>query len=459
MPPLSVINRDVLKMAKKNSYHSHSTIVEWLRASVQKEIECHIYENLKEIPELSNKLKEYEADTYSIDIDLPIDIICVEEKLEKNPDKKKREKFCYYTLFLVASANYNSALLENRILFYKFYLSKLISPKRFKMVLVTTDSIGCIKEKFFQENGIGLWKFVDIKKEPRKIFSPISLREQMAKDFEENKEKLKQDDFPLFFDRYIHDAVSAIGGVRPEQFGERYLDRKVMDKIFGLKKICYGEDLSSCINEQLTEKSNEYEFANEVFTKLWGNYIGLPYTKFLKSFEPGLQYIFAARIKKRGRIYRDHYLHQFQVFLLGLPIIDNFYKVFKDKYENPELSWLIASSFHDFAYPIQEYDTWSEEFFKEAFNIKKTPVALELKSNFVDHRFLCCMGYLIDSLCCVHYKRELKSNWLDDENALIQFFYKEITDAKNHGILSSISFLKMIQPSSEEQFLDIEKIE
>lgn len=443
--PLQKRGVRTINMKRQDSLYSHTLIVEWLKQRVLKKKGLSIYEHLEEIPDVFKKIEEHK---FPIDPYLPIDIICVERKPEKNPESGMVEHFFYYTIFLVISTNVIPDPLENRIVFYRFYLSRIISPKRLKIVLVAPSYTQKISEKFLRDNGIGFWKFIGKEKDPEEVLPPISLRDQMSKEFRESKPEEK--DIPLFFDRYIHDAVGAIAGVRPEQFGKSYIDRKVMDKIFNLKNISYRKELVTFVNEQLTEKGDEYEFASEVFSALWEKHIGLLYSDFLKVFEPGLQYIFADT-REKGRIYRDHYLHQFQVFLLGISIIDNLYDFFKKKYKEPELSWLIASSFHDISYPVQLYDDWSEKFFKEVFKIPKSPGTLELKSNFVDQSFLACMGYLIDSLCSVHLCKSLKSNWLGEENDLVQFFYKEITTIKNHGILSSISLLKMIQSPSNKK--------
>lgn len=436
-----------IKMRKENSRCSHTSIVEWLRQRILKDKKYKIYEHLEEISELLEKIREVkERYKFSIDPNLPIDLICVEEKKEET-EEGKQEKVFDYTIFLVVSTPGIPDSLENRIVFYRFYLSRIISSKRLKIVLVAPDYTK-INGKFLQNiknNGIGFWKFAE--KEFEEVFSPMTLREKMVSEFQ----KSKPENIPLFFDRYVHDAVDAIAGVSPEQFGKRYIDRKVIDRIFDLKNISYSQELFTVVNEQLTEKGDEYEFTNEVFSLLWEKYIGLFYSDFLEVFEPSLQYVFA-ETREGGKIYRDHYLHQFQVFLLGVSIIDNLYEIFEKKYKNPELSWLIASSFHDIAYPVQLYDDWSEEFFKKVFNIDKSPGTLELKSNFIDQSFLSCMGHLIVSLCRLHLNKKLEANWLSEKNDLVQFFYKEITTAKNHGILSSISLLKMIQfPPNKEK--------
>lgn len=410
------------------------------------------------LKEERNKLNIYKREyKFSIDPELPVDIIRVEEKLEKDPGTGKEEKFSYYSLFFVVSTNDVPESLEDRMVFYKFYLSRVISSKRLEIVLVTSGDTQNINEKFLQDNGIGFWKlFIRKKRKLEKVFPSLSQRAQMTKEFEKSKPK----NIPLFFDKYVHDAVQAIAGVKPEQFGKKYIDRKIMNKIFDLKKISYCKQLSTLMNEQLTEKGDEHEFATEVFSRLWEECVGIQYAYFLETFDPILQHVFAETREKSGRTYRDHYIHQLQVFLLGLYIIDKLYDNFAKKYKRPEISWLIISSFHDMAYPVQLYDKWSDVFFKKALGVSKEIASLELKSDFVDKSFLMvCIGYLVTRLCSSFLNEEVGGNWLAAKKDLAQFFYKYIIEKKNHGILSSISLLEKIQsPEYKDKIIRTIKI-
>lgn len=408
-----------------------------------------IYRNLEDIRDFRAKYaKEVQL---LIDPKLPLDIICTQE-IEEETEEGKRKNFTYYTLFLVSSTGKLSETLKNRLLFYKFYLSRVISSKRLKINLVIPYQKKKRGLEFFRDNGFGLWEVIKEQKlgEIHKAETP---RAQMIREFKESKDSPAKDtelakrgeDIALFFDKYIHDAVDAIAGVSPEQFGKRYIDRSLLDKMFELKNISYGEELLEWINNHLTEKGNDYVFVSEVFSTLWEDHIKIPYTDFLETFEPSLQHIFAETRGRSDRIYRDHYLHQFQVFLLGLYIIDKLYDNFAEKYKKPEISWLIISSFHDMAYPVQLYDRWSGEFFNKVFKVPKELGYVELKSNFVDNSFLGCMSYIITRLCTVLLEGKARDNWVTERNDLVQFFYQKITEAKNHCILSSISLLKMVQ--------------
>ena len=64
-----------------------------------------------------------------------------------------------------------------------------------------------------------------------------------------------------------------------------------------------------------------------------------------------------------GAGHRDHYLHQFQVFLMGSCILDKLLDLnHPDIISNTKIDvqWLIASSFHDMAYPLQLYEDWAK---------------------------------------------------------------------------------------------------
>jgi hypothetical protein len=302
--------------------------------------------------------------------------------------------------------------------------------------------------KIAEENKFGLWTADVAKEEPTPILEPKTFRDRMVEEFREPIDaevkalfpkgiRNKAKDLAMFFDTYVRDAVEAIVGITPEEAGKRYIDRKVLDLAFELEKVSYRQKVQELITEHLSKKTNDYDFVTVAFDSLWKEcQLKIPYSDFLKTFEPALYHLSAGG----GKTYRDHYLHQFQVFLLGLHIIDKFHdKLNFDKMK--EKQWLVASSFHDVAYPVQLYDGWSKEFFEKVFSISDVGMA-DLKSHFIDRTLLSSMGYMIDSLCKTHLNRTLTGNWLDNEKKLVQFFYKKITMVKHHCVLSAISLLK-----------------
>lgn len=473
---------------------NHAEIIDWLRIKTTEKQRCErrtikVYERLEDTKELRKRDKAKEIKKHKFAINLPIDLILEEGVKERT--ESGCETFFYYTIFFVISSkparkdSKDWQSLENKIIYYKFFLSHFISSKRLKIIVVSPHW-NRIKHAFksnshknapLLESGIGFWELKSKEENPVVRIPPLSLRDQMHQEYGEKKreyeEKKHQDvpfDVPLVFDRYIHDAVDAILDLKPEDFSGQYIERKLIPHIFHLSEISYREKLSHLLNEYLTEKSYDYEAVSEIFSLLWKDCIGLHYTDFLEKFEPCLQSIFPLPEEKDGYTYRDHYVHQFQVFLLGLIIMDTCYSSFK-MYSNPELSWLIASSLHDTAYPIEEYDEWTKEFFKMLFSAKekkkkdtKNILMLELKNSFVDDDLLSCMGYIICNLCSSLLTKEgLKANWLADKSELVKYFYNETTAKRSHGIVESISFLRTIlfltTTKSQKNKKQVEKIE
>jgi len=403
------------------------------------------------------KIIVYEkVESLIIDPNLPVDLI------SSKKDKEKTNFIVYLIVSTEFSKDYSKIDLEKRVKYYRYYLSRIKSLNDLKIILVIPESIN-ISPKIFKENGIGHWVY---KKDGviEEKTDAFSINEQMNHEYKEIALKIKKNENPVFFSKFVYNSVNAIAGLNPDQFGKSSIDRKLLDQIFDLNEITYRQTLFTYINEHLTEKGDEYVFTSEVFSSLWKKELGPSYSDFLEVFEPSLQYISASNLKRGGRIYRDHYIHQFQVFLLGLPILDKKYSFFKTRYKQPELVWLVAASFHDNAYPVQLYDKWSGEFFKRVFNIKREIGTIELKSKFIDEDFLSCLGYLICAFCRTHPpQKNLENNWLASENDLIQFVHRMITEEKNHGILSCVSLLKMltsdIQEMQDKHGVDLNKNE
>ncbi len=465
---------------------NYKDLFEWLKDKYPDTADRKIYENLEEVPEIQTLLspegeKKFEFQT---DPRLPIDLILAEEKEivvdEEGPqfpidvlagkDIKKKKKFKkatvkekrpHYTLFLIIPDGAITDSIEKRISFYRLYLSTIVGY-RLKIVVICSKKPNADRIGKLNNAGFGLWIITNRLEKHKEIHPAYTLRHVIKTKFEKSElidsnDSLssKADDISLFAGGVVLETVDTIAGVTPEQFGKRYIDRNLLISTLSLRQISYRKELADLVTKHLVEKSDEFNFVSDVFNKLWLDCIGLQYTDFLEKFEPSLQYIFAEKREKTGKIYRDHYIHQFQVFLLGLFIIDKLYDVFKDKdrYKYPELSWLIASSFHDVAYPVQLYNTWSGDFFQSILKIpkEKNPGILELKSAFIERSFLTSIAHIITMLLKVHIKEDPIDNWLDKEQAIVNFFCNSITRRENqdHGVLSSISLSKILSEKNE----------
>jgi len=403
---------------------------------------------LEGIDDIQLKIKKnLKSESGAFNPNLPIDLISYFPYKDKDDETEEIKTYYDYVLYIVISIDFPFSSIRDKILFYKTYLSRIISTIDLKFIIVLSDRIDNNKEiidpidnftinEWLDNYGIGLFTF-DKNLTIYNKKSPLSLRKLMETDFS----KESPENSFKFFDKYIQNTIDSIVGIKPENIGKSYIDRKVIDEVFKINRITYKDDLFKLLNLHLTEKGNELEFAEKVFNSLWSKYLGWEYKEILKKFDPSLQNIFYG--------YRDHYLHQLQVFLVGLPIVDRFYTDIEKTYSNPDLCWLIASSFHDIAYPVQLYDQLGEQFFKSVFSIKKNPALCEFRSNFVDEGFLVCIGHIINGLCEKLLDRPLKANWLETEKDLIKLFYELITKDKNHGVMSSISLLKLLEKESK----------
>lgn len=476
--------------------YNHNEIIEWLEKKFEGK---KIYRNLEESPEFQADVKKAKKEQKFLAYPrLPVDLLLVTPSLEQvdekgvakadGKQKKRYKRFNYYTLYFAVSSKKcfeeksKWKDLKRRLLFYQFYLSRVTEPKRVNIVVVIPYfDIPDDKLNIFQQNGFGLLKVDTRNEKVEEVPQSQSLRKRMIEEFKtsthnvkdlgETVQRIYQKDkienivafteafkeeevaegFAIFFDQYVLDAIDAVGGIAPKEFGERYIDRRLLNLMFKLKRVSYREKLQELVNEHLDENDNDYDFVSEAFHQLWRENIGILYLKFLKTFEPALLHVFAEGEEKQEIHYRDHYIHQFQVFLLGIYIIDVLYEDFETpNCKKPEICWLIAASFHDMAYPVQLYDDWCTKFFREVFRVEVKLANLELKTTFVDQSFLSCMGYLIYSLCCIHDKKP-EGNWLADKKELVQFFYEEITKEKKHGILSSLCLLKIVQTLSTNE--------
>ena len=142
--------------------------------------------------------------------------------------------------------------------------------------------------------------------------------------------------------------------------------------------------------------------------------------------------------------------------MLGSSIIDKLMskKQFVTDFPNIDKQWLVTSSFHDVAYPLQLYDNWAKSFFEDSLGIPNLGVS-DIKSYFVENSLLSSVGFVISELCERHFGSPLKGNWLNTEKSLLLFFHDRITKHKHHSILSSIFLIKQAQSEGTTNLKEI----
>lgn len=212
----------------------------------------------------------------------------------------------------------------------------------------------------------------------------------------------------------------------------------LVNRLCELQKISYRDALVELGAGYRRETRDDYKIALETIKNLWSNISNVEYPEIQRQLED---------ILLRNSEYRDHFLHQFQVFLLGAYIIDRLYDgnerciaAFKSKYKCPlEEAWLFASTYHDFNYSIQRYGIWSKEFFSQALNTTGELSSLRLDAAFVRENFLLKTGEICEAL------------GIEMNHVVMNFFYEQATEERNHGLLSALSLLKLFENSGKRK--------
>lgn len=208
----------------------------------------------------------------------------------------------------------------------------------------------------------------------------------------------------------------------------------LIDKLGELENIAYKDKLIKLSSKYRQETRDDYEIALDTIKELWLEVSGVKYPEIQRQLED---------ILLRNSEYRDHFLHQFMVFMLGAYIIDKLYKKdkgyikqFNSKYNcKIEKMWLLVSTYHDFNYSIQEYNIWSKEFFGHALNItgENKLSSLKLDTAFIRENFL-----LKTTEIC-------KALTLEMNHVVMNYFYEQAIAKRNHGLLSALSLLKLFE--------------
>ncbi|MBE3086637.1 MAG: hypothetical protein IMZ64_10530, partial [Bacteroidetes bacterium] len=220
-------------------------------------------------------------------------------------------------------------------------------------------------KKYCVDKGIGLLKTSKSKIEEivsaRLLFDEICNRLVKASG---NIKNIKQH-MEHFIQDYLHYLVyypqpvytrRAITGREEDIKGT--ISFSLIDKQKGLKKIIYNKTLKELASNYRQKIDSDYDIAEKYTKKLWKQYLGLEYPNIQKRVENILQ---------RDEVYREHFVHQFQVFLIGAFIIDMMHSEIAMKFYRKhrcsiEKAWLAASTFHDFNYGLQNFDTWLLQF-------------------------------------------------------------------------------------------------
>ncbi len=330
-----------------------------------------------------------------------------------------------------------------------------------------------------EEQGIGLLRTSENKIE--EVIKPRPLFEIICKEMGIKQDTEQMYLMEFYLRNFLHYLVYYPGsdfttrGIRyiyPKKLGKKkgekrnYIGYQITDPLSKLENLVYKEDLKE-LSEIYRITSNrpaggkvlfgkklgkdDFLLANNYVAKLWEDYLGLKLPDIQQKVENILQ---------RDEKYREHFVHQFKVFLIGSYILDSFYpKIASDFYEKYkckiEKVWLIASTFHDFSYGLQNFDTWLMYFFEDILKIKDYKTKENLNLLNLDAAMIRDALYnnilkIVDNL-----PFDLKEG---TKKKLNRFFYEKAVSDRNHGVLSAISLLQLYYDDHENATINEKEI-
>ncbi len=313
-------------------------------------------------------------------------------------------------------------------------------------------------KEFCEEKGIGLLKTSEA--EIEEVVAPCSLFDEICNQlFTAGGSRTDIEDimgdhlenclhYLVYYPQPIYTRRAIIGR---DEDAKGMISMRLIDKQRELKNIIYRKELKDLASEyrDFAPKKNQevhgdYAIAEKHITHLWDKYLGLEYPNIQKKVESILQ---------RDEVYREHFVHQFQVFLIGAYILDQLYSqiagTFGRKHKcKIEKAWLAASTFHDFSYGLQNFDTWLLQFFEDTLRVKNGWTKENLNLLNLDSAMI--REALYDKI--VKMTSQLKSDWVEnDKEDVIRFFYEKAVRDRNHGVLSAISLLKLFDENNENK--------
>ena len=291
-------------MAPRSRKLNFNDMISWLREDLQSE-GYRVFDTCEKIPRL------------------PIDLFCVKE----NGDGIK------YLIIIVASIDEIDEGFQKKLLFYQYFVSSHYDPMQYALVLaipatakVNTTSFLAEdpedkKRDFYKQQGFGLWKIRNRTSINKTTYPAIPLRQKIKNDLEKNivknnlKIKKMSPQILRFIDNCIHDSVKGITEFNLPKFNERYIDYKLLEKGLEINQVNYCNCLCDGIEYYLSRKDDDFEFSTNLIKSLWKIHVpSVPYPEIHRKLD--------SLLKEINPRYREHYIHQFQVFLFGVLILD-----------------------------------------------------------------------------------------------------------------------------------------
>ena len=331
--------------------------------------------------------------------------------------------------------------------FYQYYFPKAKIFYAYPDYVEENDKFNDFKDVCVKR-GIGLLKVskrrIEEMVRSRSLFDEIC--EQLIDDKKKHEDILGTigDYLENYLDYFVYypDPVYRRSAIIEKKPGK--ISRVLIDKLQDLKNIQYASKLIELAYSYRDELRDDLDIVLSYTKELWKERLGLKYPEIQRHLE---------EILLRDNMYRDHFVHQFQVFLIGAYILEKMYETkdfsgaiqsFESNHEcKIEDAWLAASTYHDFNYGLQNFDKWLLQFFSDTLSIKNEEAKEHLNTLNLD------AVMVRESLSDIIIKM-VKLLKVDEntEKKAIRFFYEKAVRDRNHGLLSALSILKLCNLNS-----------
>lgn len=153
--------------------------------------------------------------------------------------------------------------------------------------------------------------------------------------------------------------------------------------------------------------------------------------------------------------YRDHLIHQMQVFLLGFCVLSEMKETMPDDLEAFHLlglsdvswiqKWFGASGFHDIGYPFEKMNKWLDSFFKDMLikddsnvELVNVPCVFNWGAIFSLGEHLNHFNVLVEKIC------EIFQADNNQKNSIRQELARRVVVTPDHAVLSALIILNLI---------------
>ena len=274
---------------------------------------------------------------------------------------------------------------------------------------------------------------------------------ELKEKFPRLPEKLKKE--LAKYDIKANEIANIFAGAVPE--GRELLSNALLSKLEKVEKVSYAREIKTFRRE--VERQALISVISATLKDLWVEKYEKENAhklfKRIQEFEPLLG---------KDPHYRDHFVHQFQVFLTGVPIIEMFSELTSERVSNVELGWFLASTFHDVGYAVQQFDFLTRAFFKDFLGVDSVPIMVNFSSILTDTRFLEYIDRLTGFHAFCNSTEALKKQWRysDAHNVnddIRKLYLKNLIANPNHGVISALALLDGIESTRKEDKSSMQK--